>query len=195
MSRTDPTQAAREELAAAQAALAAGRLQDARRHLAEAERWGTSPESQRLRRSVAEAAQRGARQAGQSVWQGLAVAAGAYFVLGLQQPPRWTVPIWALLAFAVIPGVVGFLVGRRQGQTSNPKANFWKGFWVVDVPMFVYASIAMMVAHSRVGSETDAGQTFLAGWFVAVADAALAGAVAGLACALPTWRSSKGVLK
>jgi len=189
----NPKESVQEEIAAADAALDAGRFRLASRHIAAAERGGGwSSEIGRLQKRLADIEEQHDRQASQGVWQGFAAGAIGYLLLGMQEPPEWTMPVWGVCAFLLIPGLVGFVVGRKHSLDDFPKARFLKAFGIASMVMFVYASIAMMIAHSRVGSGSDAGQELLAGLLTATVSAAAAGGVAGAACALPAWRTQKG---
>lgn len=177
------------EVTAADAALDAGRYRVASRHIAAAEHEGeATPEIARLQGRLNDFIVQQNRDAGRGVWLGLAAAAIGYSLLGIEQPPEWTVPIWGLLAFVALPGLTGFIVGRKQSLDDFPRARFRQGFAVTAPVMFCYASIAMIVAHSRIGSAGDVGQEMLAGALAATVFAAIAGCVAGSVCALPAWR-------
>ena len=177
------------EIAAANAALDAGRYRVASRHIAEAERWGgASPEIARLQDRLNDFVEQQNREAGRGVWSGLAAGAAGYLLLGIQEPPEWTMPVWALCAFVLLPGLIGFVIGRKQSLDDFPKVRFRQGFLVTAPVMFCYASIAMIAAHSRIGSASDVGQEMLAGTLAATVFAAVAGCVAGAVCALPAWR-------
>ena len=177
------------EIAAADAALDAGRYRIASRHIAEAERWGgASPETARLQDRLNDFVEQQSREAGRGVWSGLAAGAVGYLLLGTQEPPEWTMPVWGLCAFVLLPGLIGFVIGRKQSLDDFPKARFRQGFLVTAPVMFCYASIAMIAARNRIGSASDMGQEMLAGTLAAAVFAALAGCVAGAVCALPAWR-------
>ena len=177
------------EIAAADAALDAGRYRIASRHIAEAVRWGgASPETARLRDRLNNFVEQQSREAGRGVWSGLAAGVVSYLLLGTQEPPEWTMPVWALCAFVLLPGLIGFVIGRKQSLDDFPKARFRQGFLVTAPVMFCYASIAMIAARNRIGSASDVGQEMLAGTLAAAVFAALAGCVAGAVCALPAWR-------
>lgn len=177
------------EIAAADAALDAGRYRIASRHIAEAERWGgASPETARLQDRLNDFVEQQSREAGRGVWSGLAAGTVGYLLLGTQEPPEWTMPVWGLCAFVLLPGLIGFVIGRKQSLDDFPKARFRQGFLVTASVMFCYASIAMIAARNRIGSASDMGQEMLAGTLAAAVFAALAGCVAGAVCALPAWR-------
>ena len=177
------------EIAAADAALDAGRYRIASRHIAEAERWGgASPEIARLQDRLTDFLEQKNRRAGRGIWSGLAAGAVGYLLLGTQEPPEWTMPVWAFCAFFLLPGLIGFVVGRKQSLDDFPMARFRQGFLVTAPVMFCYASIAMIAAYGRIGSASDVGQEILAGTLAAAVFAALAGCVAGAVCALPAWR-------
>lgn len=177
------------EIAAADAALDAGRYRIASRHIAEAERWGgASPETARLQDRLNDFVEQQSREAGRGVWSGLAAGTVGYLLLGTQEPPEWTMPVWGLCAFVLLPGLIGFVIGRKQSLDDFPKARFRQGFLVTAPVMFCYASIAMIAARNRIGSASDMGQEMLAGTLAAAVFAALAGCVAGAVCALPAWR-------
>ena len=177
------------EIAAADAALDAGRYRIASRHIAEAVRWGgASPETARLQDRLNDFVEQQSREAGRGVWSGLAAGTVGYLLLGTQEPPEWTMPVWGLCAFVLLPGLIGFVIGRKQSLDDFPKARFRQGFLVTAPVMFCYASIAMIAARNRIGSASDMGQEMLAGTLAAAVFAALAGCVAGAVCALPAWR-------
>src|SRR5690349_7232146 len=73
-----------------------------------------------------------------AVWMGFWLGLLAYLFLSLQQPLGWQMPVWILLAFLVIPGLIGLLQGWRLGTDSTASARFWVGMKGVFWPMAFY---------------------------------------------------------
>ena len=128
-------------------------------------------------------AQRPAERAG-GFGLGLLLAIVGYLVLALRQPSAWGMPVWALLAFAVVPAGAGWLAGRGRIGGSEFRECFRAGAWPAAIAMALYAGITLIVLHTRVSSGANGGSVFLVGVFVALVYAAAAGPVAGITTGL-----------
>lgn len=87
---------------------------------------------------------------------------------------------WWILFVLVVPVLIGAVAARGASRMDTPGQRFRKGFWTCGIPMFVYVSIRLMMAHYRVGPSGNAGGEFSAGLVAACAYTLSAGIVAGL---------------
>lgn len=192
MKRTPEQQeAANRAIHAAQESLAAGHFREARHHLSEAENLRADSQTlRRLRNGIkqAESAQTGHRR--RNVWIGFGLGCIGYLILSLRQPLGWTIPVWALLAFLVVPICIGLTVGRGMGYDAGPGPRFRGWFRACSLVMFLYTAFNLMIVRYNIGSG-DTGQVFLVGLFVSVIYALLAGLVAGLASGWLAYRNRK----
>jgi hypothetical protein len=179
------------EIIAAESALGKRQFLEAQQHLVEAERLGASRhEVERLRRAAVAAVQRQVQRERRAPWAGFGIGVAGYFVLSLRQPPGWTIPVWAILAFLVVPGIIGWVTARWQGFGQEASTRFWAGGRAGGGAMALYSGLSLIAVRQRFSTGTDAGQVLLVGLFVTLVYAALAGAVAGLASVLPRGRGT-----
>ena len=115
-----------------------------------------------------------------------------YVGLSFRTPLQWTQPVWFLLAFLVVPALVGLVNGLKKYKPRSAGQGFRMSFYAGAWAMFLYAGINMMIAHSRVGSGGNAAASLLAGLLVAIIYALIAGVVAGAVCAAIVKRCAGG---
>jgi hypothetical protein len=192
----DRVAARQARIAEAEHALARGRFNDARRLMGEARGLGAKgvkdPRLTQLQKAIKEAEAGQAKRARVGPWAGLGVGLLAYLLVSAAQPPAWGIPVWALLAFVVVPGIIGYTTGRVLGRSAERKPRFRAGLFAGAAAMFLYASVTLMVLHARIGSTGDSGEVFLVGLFVSLVYSGLAGAVAGAASAYLAWSRAEG---
>jgi hypothetical protein len=177
------------EIIAAEIALGKRQFLEAQQHLAEAERLGAARhEVERLRSAAVTAVQRQVQRGRRAPWAGFGTGVAGYLVLSLRQPPGWTVPVWAILAFLVVPGAIGCVTTRWQGFDQEASTRFWAAGRAGSGAMALYSGLSLIAVRQRFSTDADAGQVLLVGLFVTLVYAALAGAVAGLVSALPGGR-------
>jgi hypothetical protein len=173
------------ELDEAEEDIASGDLDEARAHVAEAAELGASRRDiTRLSRAVATEAKARDRRARRSRWMGAGVSIAAYAVLSFHQPHEWGQLTWVVLALVVVPGVVGWLIGRAHGPGSPRGLRFRRSLAPAAAPMALYTAIWLMVLRSRIGSGGSSGEVFLVGVFVTAVYAGVAACVAGGAAAV-----------
>ena len=126
-----------------------------------------------------------------AVWLAFVVAGVGYLVLSQQQPAGWGVPLWAALAFLLIPALAGLAINRLQSPHRPPKQAFLAGMKGVGWSMFFYSSITLTVLANRVGGAGNVGEEFLAGLLTAIVFTLLAGCAAGLTNVLLTGMLSR----
>jgi hypothetical protein len=193
MRPSESSEAAEHAIVAAEAALAGRHYQEALFHLGEAKRLGAPHHDlQRLAEAIQRARGQADRSARWSVLAGLGAGILGYGILSFQQPPGWTVPVWAVLAFLVVPGMAGWATGRLLGRDRLPRDRFRAGVSAGGLAMALYTAITLIVLQQRIHTEIGSGQTFLVGCLVTLVYAALAGVVAGLVSARVTWRPARG---
>jgi hypothetical protein len=177
------------EIIAAESTLARRQFLEAQQHLAEAERLGASRhEVERLRSAAVAAVQRQVQRGRQAPWAGFGIGVAGYLLLSIQQPPGWTIPGWVILAFLVVPALIGGVTGRWQGLDQEARTRFWAGGRAGGGAMALYSGLSLIAVRQRFSTNADAGQVVLVGLFVTLVYAVLAGAVAGLASALTGGR-------
>ena len=192
MSATPDPEAAEAQMIAAERALARGQYREAQQHLAQAERLGTSPHDiERLASAVWAAAERQARRGRRGPWAGFAIAGIGYLLLSVQQPPAWTIPVWAALALGVVPAIAGLATGRWQGPERAPRRRFWDAARAAGGAMFLYSGLSLPAVRHRFSTGAEMGDALLVGVFVTLVYGALAGAVAGLVSALLAGRQGR----
>lgn len=179
----DETRAAREAtIASAKEAVREGRYGDAFRHLKEAEQLGVaSGEIDNLRHSIDARKKKSRGVLRKSAWGGFAVAGIGYLILSFQQPPAWGIPVWAALAFLLVPAGAGYAASRIQGPGIEGQARFAAAMRGVGWAMFFYTLLSLFVLLLRMGGEGRGAQVGLVIFVLSVVYALLAGGVAGLA--------------
>src|SRR6185437_7512329 len=112
-------------------------------------------------RNQAAYAQAVARRGRGAVWLGFWLGLLAYLLLSMQQPLGWKIPVWILLAFVVIPGLIGLLIGRVQGQEPTARMKFWAGLKGAFWPMAFYAFLNPVVLLARLAEPDNNWERFL----------------------------------
>jgi len=111
---------------------------------------------------------------------GAIVGLVGYTILSFRQPPEWHALLWAVLAFGVIPALIGLAVSRPAAARGSVVAASW---WAL-ISMLIYTGSGMIRAHVRLESNPDSGQVVLIGLFVSVVYGLAAGLVAAGVSAL-----------
>src|SRR5580700_7825026 len=131
-----------QELRDAEKALQEGRFNAADRLLDLAAHSGATPlhisDLGRRLRAARAAHDRGVRG---SVRVGFLIALAGYLVLSAREPLGWTMHVWIVLAFVVIPSVAGLFVGRRHAGTRTRSLAFYDGVRSGVFAMACYAGI------------------------------------------------------
>ena len=113
----------------------------------------------------------------------VAAAVAGYIILSFASPPSWTVPVWAVLTFIVVPAFAGVLAGNSAfSESGHPtKADrFWRAFKVVGVTVGIYSLVNMINVRGDIQS-SDKSMDIAIFLFVALTYAAVAGCVGGAA--------------
>jgi hypothetical protein len=189
MTPQDQTAAGQEAaILATERALAGGRYHEARQHISELKRLhGSQHDIARLTKTVDAGLAGQKKKSGKASWIGPLVAIAGYLVLSFRQPPGWTLPLWAILAFVVVPGLTGYAVGKLLGPETAPGARFRSAMWGAGFAMFFYTAISLILLRVRIDS--DGGSTVVqVGFFVTCLYTLLAGTVAGFVSAKLVWR-------
>ncbi len=113
-----------------------------------------------------------------SAWGGFCLGLLGYLLVSVREPLEWRMPVWIILAFVVVPGLVGWVAGL--GQVPERGICFRAGLRTAGWAMFLYASLTLIVLSHRIPADAGSGQEFWAGLLVSVVYALLAGTVAGL---------------
>jgi hypothetical protein len=179
----DQRAAAREaEMIAAERALALGDFKTARSHLSDAQRLGAPKGDVQVLRQAINRSEKGMpNKIRKSFWVGLLISSMGYIILSFRLPVTWSIPVWAVLAFGLIPLISGFLTGAAQGIGTKPRDRFRAASWSTSTPMFFYTLISLIVLRTRIASGPDAGQLLLLVVLLCLFYGACAGVVAGLA--------------
>src|SRR6266849_4253944 len=144
----DRKEAGDAEIIAAESALGRKRFLEAQQHLVEAERLGASRhEVERLRSAAVSAVRRQAQRGRLAPWGGFGIGVAGYLVLSIQPPPGWTVPVWAILAFLVVPGIIGYVTGRWQGLDQEARTRFWAGVRAGGGAMALYSGLSLIAVR------------------------------------------------
>jgi hypothetical protein len=178
-------------LIACERALSGGHYREAERHLAHAAHLGASPqEVTRLGHAITEVHKAQNRRISSNYGKGLVLGFLGYLLLSVQQPLGWTLPLWILLAFLVIPGIVGVLIGSAHGPAQTAREIFRMGMKGAGWPMAFYTAVTLLILSPRLVRMENIGQEFLAGALVTLVYALLAGGVAGLASMMTAKRTA-----
>lgn len=175
-----------EHLAAVERALKQGRHDVAAQHLQTAAKHGAdhghvAREGARIK--AAKAAHD--RRVKASVRWGFFIALIGYLIVSSRQPLGWKIPVWTILIFLVIPGLVGLFVGlRHRGERAMDKA-FWDGLRSVLWAMAIYATMNIVILAGHLGKDSTqmAGED-MAAFVTVVVFSVAAGAVAGIVSAI-----------
>jgi hypothetical protein len=127
-----------------------------------------------------------------AAWVGFWLGLLAYLLLSMQQPLGWGILVWVLLAFLIVPGLIGLLIGKKLGAEPTAPMKFWAGLKGVAWAMAFYAFLNPILLLGRLNVEGENGARLFAVLLVTVVFALLAGGVAGLASALTAKRAPKG---
>jgi hypothetical protein len=190
MTPPDQTAAGQEAaILATERALAAGRYHEARQHIGELKRLhGSHHDIARLTKAVDAGLAQQKKRSKKTAWIGPLVAIVGYLILATRQPFGWTIPVWTVLAFLVVPGLTGYTVAKLLGPETAPGARFRSAMWGTGFAMFFYTVISLMIVRARIGGDAGSSQAAVVVFFVASIYTVLAGAVAGLVSAKLVWR-------
>lgn len=133
-----------------------------------------------------------ARRGRGAAWLGFWLGLLLYLLLSMQQPDGWRMPLWILLAFGIIPGLIGLLVGWKQGPEPTVPMKFWAGLKSAAWAMAFYAFLNSTVLLVRLHQPDSNGARFLAVLLTTVVYALIAGCVSGAVSALTAKRAPKG---
>ncbi len=189
----DEQNAAREaEILAAERAIAQRRWQDARNHLKAAAELGAERHDLQVHLTALEQGERQTQQRGRRTgWIGFWLGGLCYLLLSTRQPPQWTVPVWATLAFLLVPLIGGFAAGRWQGPDRPAATRFRSGCFAVGWAMALYTGITLISLREKIHTGSSS-QVLLVGLFVTGVYAAVAGIVAGFSSARLASMGSAG---
>jgi signal transduction histidine kinase len=176
---------ARQELAAAEKALAAGHFDAAQHLLDNAAQNGATPRHiQDLHRRIRTARVQHEFAIQNSVYQSFGVGIVCYLLLSIRQPLGWGIGLWLLLSVAAIPVVIGTFVGWKYRNAPRVfRAAFMDGFKPACAAMLCYSgfSLGVLLTHlqTRPG---QIGEEFVAAMFTICLLSAAASTVAGVTC-------------
>ncbi len=192
--QNDPAMSAEShaEILATERALARGDMAAAQRHLNLAIHQG-APEKQTnwLAAAIETAAQLQQRRIRGGGWRGFGVAVVGYLCLSLQQPLGWTLPLWLFLAFLLVPGLVGLVVGQQQRQAHLPGRSFWAAAKSSGWAMGLYTALHLFRLGGPQSDSADLGQELLAGTLSLLLFALIAGLAAGTVSAMVVRSGAK----
>lgn len=114
-------------------------------------------------------------------WWASMLALLLYLLLSVREMSAWTRPVWMVLAFAVIPGISAFALGRGGTLRERISASLWS----VGLAMAGYTAFQLVRLHRGIGSTGDAG-TATNVFFVILTVSVVYGVVAGVVCAAVT---------
>lgn len=184
----DDGSAAEREVLLAEQALGGGRFDVAEGHLARAKQLGMHEVAlDRLAVAIRAARTRQTVRRNWSVPSGIGAAAVCYFILSIRQPLAWTIPLWSLLAFVVIPFATGSVTARMAGSGMASRSRSLAAAVAGAVSMAGYTGISLIVVHGRINSVTAPGASdavVRVGFVVTITYAAIAGLVSGWAAAI-----------
>lgn len=184
---------AEREVMLAEQALGGGRFDDAEAHLARAKDLGLHEAAlDRLQSAIKGERSRQAARRNWSVPAGICAAGACYALLAIRQPLGWTIPLWIVFAFAVIPALAGLVTSTMAGPRIAAGNRFRAGAAAGALAMAAYTGLSLVVVHGRISSATAPGAAdavLRVGFVVTVLYAAAAGLVAGLAAGVAGRRS------
>ena len=176
----EPSAESHADLHSAQSALERGDLAAAQQHLDLAIQ-NRAPHSQTKRLSVAiqTAAQAQQRRSRGGGWGGFVVGIVGYLCLSIRQPLDWGLPLWSVLAFLLVPGLVGLVVGRVQGAMGTTAGSFGTAAKSAGKAMGLYTAVHLLLIGGPHSSGANTSQEFLAGLLSTLLFALIAGLAAG----------------
>ncbi len=178
----DPAMSAEShaEIVACEAALARGDLAAARQHLQLAAQHGApANQTQWLSTAIQTAAQGQQSRVQGGGWLGFALAVVGYLCVSLQQPLGWTLPLWIFLAFLLVPGLVGLVVGRQQRAGRAPGRSFWSAAKSAGNAMGLYTALHLLLIGGPHSDGANIGEELIAGLLTIFVFALIAGLTAG----------------
>lgn len=165
----------------AQQALEQRRFTEAREHLNAAVADGMSQDqASGMFAEVAVQEMKDGQRRAQFGFSGLALGCVGYGLLSFTSPYKMSTVPWALVAFGVIPILVGFLSGQSCPAERSRKGRFFAGFGLCGVIAAVYAGINVSIARSALSTPIDPGAMTTIVCLVSVAVGVGAGLVAGI---------------
>ena len=185
-----------QDLEAAEKALSEGRY-DAADHLLDlAAHGGAEPlHISELGRRVRAAKARHEQRVRSSVRIGFLLALAGYVILSTRQPLGWTLKVWIVSAFVVIPVISGFFVGRRHAGERTRSRAFYDGARSGAYAMVCYATFhLLMLADHLQKDSTQLVDEYVAVIIAVIVFSALAGIVAGLASTAASFGRPRGDL-
>ena len=179
-----------DDIGEARKALADGDFARARAHLAVARQEGADETTLRaLLDEIDEAEGAITKSSSAHILWAIMLALIAYVVLSLQSPANWGMPVWVLLAFIVVPIVIGVLSAMSVPPHAEKGDRFKRAMGVATLAMAIYATVGLILSERKMGTHSlQATQVFTAGMVVVVVYALIAGFVAGFAGSLVRGR-------
>jgi hypothetical protein len=171
-----------QELQAAETALQQGRYDAAEHYLDLAAHGGATPlHISELGRRVRAARAKHELGVRSSVRICFVIALVGYAILSLKQPLGWTMPTWIALAFVIIPGIAGLIVGRRHAGERTRSLAFMDGARGGAFAMACYTGIhVFMLADNLQKDSNQLVDEWVAAFVAVIVFSIIAGAVAGL---------------
>lgn len=120
----------------------------------------------------------------------LAFAGVAYLILSARSPGDWMLPLWALLAFLLVPAVEGILIAKGARDEDTAGQRFWRAWLIGAATMGVYTLWNLVLLNSRINTHNNVGDIPLVIFTLVLLYGAIAGVVAGIASAVSRRTSS-----
>ncbi len=119
------------------------------------------------------------KSSGDGGWGGFIVAILGYLFLSMRQPLDWGMPLWGFLAFLLIPGLAGLVVGRAQRGAGTPGRSFWAGLKAAGKAIALYTICHLLLLGGPHSDSANRGQEWIAGLLTTLLFTLIAGLVAG----------------
>ena len=173
-----------DEVVAACRAIEDGEFVQARHHINNLAMSGTNPSLvEELTRLIWQKEREVMQTTGNRIGMAISVAVFGYMALSFQSPEGWGPLVWGLVAFLILPCVVGVLAGNSvTASRAAPlkKLRFRRAFSITFSVVAIYTLVGMGIVRHKMQS-ADKSTDIAIYLVVAVVYGLMAGAVAGIA--------------